>query len=304
MHNFKQIAVVGMGLIGSSLAAAFKKTNADLEITAVDKCQKSLEKAEQLGIIDQGFSEIDSNLEKADIIFLAVPVGVIAQIIKKIKNTDNKKQLIVDLGSTKKEIMIQAAEILKNSNKIFIGAHPMAGSHKSGIEWHDSELFRAAPFILTPQLRENKDIKSQIDRAKNSAQKEYLEELKNLIETIGSRVYIISAEKHDHFTAYLSHLPHLLSSALVNLSDNSDFESSYLELSGSGYRDMTRIAAGSAELWQDIIASNSSNLAVVLKKYIAELEVLQHNLENNNQDKIYNFLTKAVEIQKKNSQTV
>ncbi|TDO95045.1 prephenate dehydrogenase [Halanaerobium saccharolyticum] len=290
MPNFEKIAVVGIGLIGASLAAALKKTGPDLKITAVDRSAESIKKAEKLGIIDQGFTEIKDNLKDQDLIFIAVPVAAVPAVIREIKEGSDSQQLLVDAGSTKKEIMLQAAQILEDSSKIFIGGHPMAGSHKSGIDWHDPELFKEAPFILTPWL----DGEQQ-----GEEKKELLQQLKVLIEKIGARVHIISAAEHDRCTAYLSHLPHLLSSALVNLSQQKDFNSEFFELSGSGYRDMTRIAGSSPELWQDIILSNRENLAELIEKYIAELKELQQDLENNDQEKVYNFLARAAEIKNK-----
>jgi len=308
MPKFEKIAVVGVGLIGASLAAALKKFDPILKITAVDRSAESVKKAEKLGIIDQGFTEIKDNLKDADLIFIAVPVPAVPAVIKKIKEGSNNQQLLVDAGSTKKEIMLQAAEILKGSQKIFIGGHPMAGSHKSGIDWHDPDLFVDAPFILTPWMQEENQLSGNNLTAeelkKNSAlESELLQQLKALIEKIGARIYIISAAEHDRCTAYLSHLPHLLSSALVNLSQQQDFNSDFLKLSGSGYRDMTRIAGSSAELWQDIILSNRKNLVELIEKYILELKELQSDLENNEQDKIYKFLARAAEIKNKTTKS-
>jgi len=298
MPEFKKIAVVGVGLIGASLAAALKKSDPKLEITAVDRSAETIKKAKKLGIIDRGFSEIADNLKDQDLIFIAVPVAAIPTVIRKIKEGGESQQLLVDAGSTKKEVMIQAAEILKDSQKIFIGGHPMAGSHKSGIDWHNSELFKGAPFILTPWLEEQQEISEQkLEKSSELSLKlELLRQLEDLIEKIGARVHIISAAEHDHCTAYLSHLPHLLSSALVNLSQQQNFKGEFFELSGSGYRDMTRIAGSSAELWQDIILSNRDNLAELIGNYINELKELKKDLENNDQNKIYKFLAKAAEI--------
>lgn len=308
MPKFEKIAVVGIGLIGASLAAALKKSDPALTITAVDRSAESIKKAEKLGIIDQGFTEIKDNLKDQDLIFIAVPVAAIPMVIKEIKEGSESRQLLVDAGSTKKEIMQQAAEILKGSQKIFIGGHPMAGSHKSGIDWHDPELFLDAPFILTPRLESEKKPAAGDLRAVTSAnsltlEDDLLQQLKFLIEKIGARVHIISAAEHDRCTAYLSHLPHLLSSALVNLSEEQDFNSEFFELSGSGYRDMTRIAGSSAELWQDIILSNRKNLAELIAKYIEELKELQVDLENDDEAKIYSFLARAAEIKNKTTES-
>ncbi|MFW5749812.1 MAG: prephenate dehydrogenase [Halanaerobium sp.] len=305
MPKFEKIAVVGIGLIGASLAAALKKSDPELKITAVDRCAETIKKAEKMGIIDQGFTEIESNLEAQDLIFIAVPVAAISRVLGEIKEGGSSRQLLVDAGSTKKEVMQQAAEILKDSQKIFIGGHPMAGSHKSGIDWHDPELFKDAPFILTPwldqkQQKEEKNLQSAKNNRQNLIQKnKLLQQLIELVEKIGARVYLISAAEHDRCTAYLSHLPHLLSSALVNLSQQQNFKDEFFELSGGGYRDMTRIAGSSAELWQDIILSNRKNLAEMIGNYIDELKELQQDLENNEQDKIYKFLAEAAEIKAK-----
>jgi prephenate dehydrogenase len=305
MPKFKKIAVVGIGLIGASLASALKESDPEIEITAIDRNAESIKKAEKLKIIDQGFTEIKDNLKDRDLIFIAVPVAAIPSVIRKIKIGSKNKQLLVDAGSTKKEIMLQAEEILTGTEKIFIGGHPMAGSHKSGLDWHKSNLFEDAPFILTPWIKKSKSLLSIEAALKKSAIKEdLLGQLRQLIENLGAKVHIISAEEHDRCTAYLSHLPHLLSSALVNLSSEKDFDSSFLELSGSGYKDMTRIAGSSPELWQDIIISNRTNLAELISKYIAELKELQLNLENNEENKIYDFLASAAEIKNKNKEKI
>jgi prephenate dehydrogenase len=297
MPKCKNAAVVGVGLIGASLAAALKKSDPEIKITAVDRCAATIEKAERLGIIDQGFTDIKNNLKDAELIFIAVPVAAIPSVIRKIKAGSDGKQILVDAGSTKKEIMLQAQEILKGTKKIFIGGHPMAGSHKSGLDWHQVDLFKDAPFILTPWIKESRSFLS-IKEALNdlAVDEKMLQQLTELIKNLGAKVHIISAEEHDRCTAYLSHLPHLLSSALVNLSSRKDFESSFLELSGSGYRDMTRIAGSSPDLWQDIIISNRKNLAELVSEYRTELKELQFNLENNEKNKIYKFLARAAEI--------
>jgi len=300
MLKFKKIAVVGIGLIGASLAAALKESDSEIEITAVDRSAESIRKAEKLAIIDQGFTEIKDNLKDCDLIFIAVPVAAIASVIKKIKAGSQNRQLLVDLGSTKKEIMQQAAKILTGTEKIFIGGHPMAGSHKSGLDWHQADLFKNAPFIITPWIQAGKSSLPLKQALKDSGVKvELLNQLQELIEKIGARVHIISAEEHDRCTAYLSHLPHLLSSALVNLSSEKEFADEFLELSGSGYRDMTRIAGSSPKLWQDIIISNRENIAELIADYIIELKELQSNLENNEAAKIFKFLAVAAEIKNK-----
>lgn len=309
MLKFKKAAVIGIGLIGASLAAALKKAEAELEILAVDQNEASIEKAANLGIIDSGFTEINDNLAEAEIIFIAVPVASIAELLFEIKELSPKKQIIVDTGSTKKEVMTAAGDILQSSEKIFIGGHPMAGSHNSGIDWYNPDLFQQSPFILCPWINEEekkrsknqlnfnfKNLKAFNSEVKLLEKKAALKATKNLLNKIGAKIYFISAEEHDRCIAYLSHLPHLLSSALVNLSEENFFKKDLFSLAGGGYQDMTRIAGSSAELWRDILMTNSENLSILIEKYIAELKELQTNLKNNRKEEVYNFLTAAAEI--------
>ncbi|RQD78174.1 MAG: prephenate dehydrogenase [Halanaerobium sp. MSAO_Bac5] len=304
MPSFKKIAVVGVGLIGASLAAAFKKYLENVKVLAVDKDKEVIKKAEELAIIDRGFTEIAANLNQADLIFIAVPVAKIGTVVREIAENSSQSQLIVDAGSTKKAVMLEAREILKNNPQRFIGGHPMAGSHNSGIDWHQADLFIDAPFILTPMLEapaletELCTQKEGILKALSSREKEDLKVLEEIIEKIGAKSYLMSAEAHDHKTAFVSHLPHLLSSGLVNLIEQQQNKGDFLELSGSGFKDMTRIAGGSAELWQDIILSNKANIIQALDEYQQLLGELKTALKAGEQQKIYDFLARAAELKK------
>ena len=301
MPKFNTIAVVGVGLIGASLAAAFKKLDSDIKLLGVDRDRSSIRKAEDLKIIDQGFTEIKDNLKEADLIFIAVPVSKIEGVIKQIDQGSSRKQLLVDAGSTKVEVIEAAERILAESSKTFIGAHPMAGSHNSGIDWHNSELFEGAPFILTPVIKNAQENMGaeQILAELSKEKREQLLELKKLVKAIGAKCYILSAEEHDKCTALLSHLPHLLSSALVNLLAEKDDYKSLNRLSGSGFRDMTRIAGSSAELWEDIILSNRKNLVQLIDQYIGELNQLKAELDDNKRREVFKFLDKAAKTKRK-----
>ncbi len=301
MPKFNTIAVVGVGLIGASLAAAFKKLDSDIKLLGVDRDRSSIRKAEDLKIIDQGFTEIKDNLKEADLIFIAVPVSKIEGVIKQIDQGSSRKQILVDAGSTKVEVIEAAERILAESSKTFIGAHPMAGSHNSGIDWHDSELFEGAPFILTPVIKNAQENMGaeQILAELSKEKREQLLELKKLVKAIGAKCYILSAEEHDKCTALLSHLPHLLSSALVNLLAEKDDYKALNRLSGSGFRDMTRIAGSSAELWEDIILSNRKNLVQLIDQYIGELNQLKAELDDNKRREVFKFLDKAAKTKRK-----
>ena len=305
MPRLKKIAVVGVGLIGASLAAALKKYLENVKVLAVDKDKEVIKKAEKLKIIDRGYTEIAANLNEAELVFIAVPVAKIGAVVEELADPSLKSQLIVDAGSTKKAVMLEAREILKNSSQRFIGGHPMAGSHKSGIDWHQADLFLDAPFILTPVIENSggkalnqSQSETEILSSLSSREKKDLETLKEIIEKIGAKSYLMSAESHDCRTAFVSHLPHLLSSGLVNLIAQQQNRSEFLELAGSGFEDMTRIAGGSPELWQDIILSNRENIIKALREYQQLLEEIKSSLEADEQQKLYNFLARAAEIKK------
>ncbi|WP_245750903.1 prephenate dehydrogenase [Halanaerobium salsuginis] len=308
MLNFKKIAVVGLGLIGASLAAALKEINPTLTIIGIDNKETTLKTALNRGFIDTGYLEISKEVLTAELIFIAVPVASIGSIIAEIEALGSADQLLVDLGSTKVEVMKQAAEILAASSRVFIGGHPMAGSDKSGIKAVNQDLFKNAAFILTPGAHLAEEDKSHSEQispiSKNDlslsaekliinqlsqVEKDYLTDLKELIIELGARPYILRAVTHDQWTAYLSHFPHLLSASLVNLVP----EANILELAGSGYQDMTRIAGSSPELWLDIIFSNRINLIELLTAYQKELADLKKLLVDSDQTQILEFLKTA-----------
>lgn len=281
MREFKEIAIIGVGLIGGSLAAAFRKRAICEKIIGIDVNKEHLIKAEKMNIIDKGYLEIGDNLKNSDLIIIAAPVAKILTILDELKGEGQKKQIIIDVGSTKKEIVKKAEKIFSQKNKkVFIGAHPMAGSEKSGVEFADPDLFQNAPFILTPDSKTDRD---SVDR------------VKKVLNKLGSRIYIITAEEHDRCAALLSHLPHLLSAVLLNTVSRDRENEKLNKLAGSGFHDMTRIAGGSPQLWQDIFWTNKDNLKNVLEKYISELEKIKESLNSEDKDGLYYLLKEAAD---------
>lgn len=281
MKKFSETAVLGVGLIGGSLAAAFRKKSISEKIIGIDIDEENLIRAKKMNIIDEGYTEIGDNLTNSDLIILAAPISNILDILDKLPYSGEKQQIIIDTGSTKKEILKKAEnKFLGQKNRFFIGGHPMAGSEKSGVKFADPELFVEAPFILTPAA----DTESKI-----------VEKIKNVLKKIGSRVYIIDAVEHDRCAAVLSHLPHLVSAVLLNTVCSEREKEKLYRLAGSGFHDMTRIAGGSPELWQDIFWTNRDNLEDVLGKYIKNLETIKENLNSNDKNGVYKILKEAAE---------
>ncbi|AFZ83732.1 prephenate dehydrogenase [Candidatus Kinetoplastibacterium blastocrithidii TCC012E] len=246
LDSLSTVTIVGVGLIGGSFALAVRKAGFVKNIIGVGRNKNSLMRACDLGIIDD-FMTIDEATKKSDLILLSTPVGFLSDLLKSIKPFLGDNTIITDVGSTKLEVINIATSILGEKVSQFIPGHPIAGLEKSGPDAASDNLFRGQNTILTPlDNNSNKDI----------------ELISHAWKLCGSNVIFMSAKNHDHLLASISHIPHFLSvmyMAQVASSEDSDLR---LKLAGSGFRDFTRISAGSVEMWLDIFFSN--------KKFIKE----------------------------------
>ena len=260
--RIKRIAIVGLGLIGGSLAMALKINS--YYIVGITRKSETLAVAQREKAIDIGFNELDEeSIKDVDLIILAPPLAVIPQYLEKIAKVVKGEIIVTDAGSTKLEICNIAKKILPK-NITFVGGHPMAGTENAGFLSAQISLFKKCAWILTP-----------IDESSKS--KIAVEALKNLYEKIGSIPLIASPEKHDKAVALVSHLPLLASVGLCQLVRNmSDLELQGLAslIASSGYRDMTRIGGGNPEMNSDLITTNYSQVVSLLQNYTKELELL------------------------------
>lgn len=260
------IGIIGLGLIGGSLAKALKSKATNINIIAFDKDIKSLEDAKNDKNIDQYTTAINSSFENCDIVFLCTPVNISISYIKKISEIVNEDCLITDVSSSKGEIFNETNKI-KNIN--FIGGHPMTGSEQSGYKSSKTTLFENAFYIVTPS--ENiTEIKLNI--------------LKEIIQKIGAIYVELSAEEHDKCVAIISHMPHIIASCLVNFVKDQDNSDQILKtLSAGGFKDITRIASSSGELWHSIILSNREYVSNNLKLFIYELKKICDIIDDDEQ---------------------
>ncbi len=284
MVLFNQITIIGIGLIGGSLASAIKEADICKKIVGVDINPDSLKIALKRGIIDDGFEDINKGISNADLIIIAVPVGEASNILEELKLHAPKNCLLVDVGSTKEKIINKAKEIMKERPDLsFIGGHPMTGSEKWGVRWSSSDLFQNSPFILVPINLE--DYRS--DRLSNFVE---------LLNGIGASVRILGEKEHDWKVGYISHLPHLVSSAMVNLiAQNDDYEQ-ILELAGGGFKDTTRIAGSNSKMWVDICLSNQEKLEQILHEFIDEISQLKLLLSREDKQGLLDYFNRASKI--------
>ncbi len=262
---FREIAIVGVGLIGGSLGLALKRKGYKGVLTGVDTAEV-LALALQRGAIDKGYepAAIAEALAGADLVFLCTPVSGILQHLQSIGAYVRPGTLITDVGSTKRKI-VETANIHLPSQCDFIGGHPMAGSEFKGMEAADAFLFENTTWVLTPAKPMREEQRKAIGE---------------LVEMTGALVLLISPHLHDEIAAAVSHLPQMAAIALMSLAAQRQTESShFLKMAAGGFRDMTRIASSPFSVWEDIMATNYDMIGSYINAYIEELKRVKTALD-------------------------
>ena len=263
-----QVTIIGTGLIGASLALAFKRSGFMGRIVGCDHTPV-LERARECGAIDHGTTHVADSVHGSDVVVLATPVLSIMDFITRIGPAIGPKTLLTDVGSTKSEIMARATAVFgTNVGARFLGGHPMAGKEQSGIEYADATLFDGAAWFVTTTPDQNLNAGLHGD---------YLE----WIERIGARLATIDAGEHDKLCAWISHLPQMISTALAaTLVDEYGEEAPLLDAGGRALREMTRISSSPYSMWRDIAVTNKSNIADALLKVEQRLAHIRENLDS------------------------
>ncbi|MDO8263150.1 MAG: prephenate dehydrogenase/arogenate dehydrogenase family protein [Gallionella sp.] len=254
--QFNKIVIFGTGLIGGSFALALRKAKAVGEVVGFGRSETTLQQARQLGIIDRVGQDVAAEVGDADLVLLATPVGQMAELMARIAPHLGAHTLVTDGGSTKSDVVAAARANLRDKIAQFIPAHPIAGAEKSGAGAALADLYQGRKVVLTPLPENSKDAVTRVRRA---------------WELCGAVVSELTAQQHDAVFAAVSHLPHLLSFALVHDLAQRDNRDLLLSFAASGFRDFTRIAASSPEMWRDICLANREALLHELQIYIAEL---------------------------------
>ncbi len=271
------LAVVGVGLIGGSFAAALRSAGAVERVLGVGRSRRSLQEAQELGLIDAAVS-LEQAAAEADCILLSVPVGTTQPVLEALRPHLRDDTLITDAGSTKVNVVQAARAALGERVGQFIPGHPIAGAEKGGPAAASAELYQGRTTILTPLDENSVEGRLAITR---------------LWETCGARVITMEPDVHDVVLASVSHVPHLLSSVYmwqVAAAENSDLR---MELAGSGFRDFTRIAAGSPEMWRDIFLANRDAVLSEIAEVRAALDRAEQALQAEDADKLQDFLERA-----------
>ncbi|MFP4162692.1 MAG: prephenate dehydrogenase/arogenate dehydrogenase family protein [Chitinispirillaceae bacterium] len=282
-YSPKTITIYSVGLLGGSIGAALKKTGFKGKIIGLSS-EANLNTARELNLIDEGYpyQSLAEVIKETDLLILCSPILTILRTIENLGKMDLPEHLIIsDVGSTKKEIM-QAARKHLPSSVHFIGGHPMAGSEKSGPSASDPYLFENAIYVLTPP------------EGKPDSRDEGLSEF--LKHHLGCRHFFLDPELHDRIAAAVSHVPHILASALVLAAGKQENEiEGTLSLAAGGFRDMTRIASAPYSMWHDILVTNKTAITPLLESFIDTLSEIKRDLL---EDSLQEAFEKAREIRK------
>ncbi|WP_435626397.1 prephenate dehydrogenase [Candidatus Ferrigenium straubiae] len=279
--QFKKIVIFGVGLIGGSFALALRKAAAVREVVGFGRSTATLQEARRLGILDRIGEDAVREVADADIVLLATPVGQMAELMARIAPHLGAHTLVTDGGSTKGDVVAAARANLGNRIAQFVPAHPIAGAEKSGAAAALADLYVDKKVVLTP-LPENST--------------EAVARVRQAWELCGAVVSELTPEQHDGVFAAVSHLPHLLSFALVHDLAQRDNRDLLLSFAASGFRDFTRIAASSPEMWRDICLANREALLVELRRYADELYVLFQALEQHDAAKLEEVFSEARKV--------
>ncbi|MFC0043424.1 prephenate dehydrogenase [Metabacillus iocasae] len=275
----KRVLIIGLGLIGGSLALNIKNTYTEATLVGYDINNQQLQLANTLTVIDEIAPSLQEGAEQADFIFIAVPVAQAEQIIEQLATYSLKSDVIItDVGSTKEQI-IKKAELLTNKGWQFIGGHPMAGSHKSGVTAARGHLFENAMYVLTPT---------------ETVTDEALKQLKLLLEGTKANLIVLSPKEHDKLVGVISHFPHIIAASLVHQAEHYQEENELVkQLAAGGFRDITRIASSSPTMWRDILLHNHDSLLHMFEHWFKEMEHVREMIKQKDASKIYDYFVKA-----------
>jgi len=262
---FKQLGLIGCGLMGGSFALAMKQAGLVDRVIGYSKSPSTTEKAKQLGVIDQAAESALLAVSGADVVLLAVPVAATESTFKAIRHLVSPGTLFMDVGSTKRDVVDAARRALKDRIGAFVPAHPIAGKELSGVQHADAQLYREQQVILTPLPQ---------------TRPELVEKARALWGALGARVRVMTPEAHDAAFAAVSHFPHLLAFAYFTGILQQEQAEEFLRLAGPGFRDFTRIAASDPAMWRDVLIANREEILKQSEFFRGALGVLEQTLRD------------------------
>lgn len=274
----KQITVIGVGLIGGSLARALREANVVNAIVGCGQNKDQLQKAIDLGVIDKYETDVGKAVTGSQLIVVAVPVGAMQGVFNKIKESASDDAIITDVGSTKGSVIEAARNAYGDIPSQLVPGHPIAGTEKSGVDASFSGLFHGRRVVLTPLHNTSKDA---------------IRVVTDMWLATGATVSQMDPNHHDEVLAATSHLPHLLAFALVDTLAALDEKVEIFQYAAGGFKDFTRIASSHPQMWHDICVNNRDAILPILERFHADLAKLTEAIQKNDSQYILDVFTRA-----------
>ncbi len=274
----RRVTIIGVGLIGGSFALAMRRAVPDICVTGVDRDEINLATARHLGVLDQVVQDVASAVAEAELVLLAVPVRQLAAVLSQVWATLPAGAVVTDVGSTKASVWQAAQATMGASLARFVPGHPIAGAEQSGVRAARADLFQGCSVVLTPTSVCDEQARGVVQQC---------------WEACGAKVELMSVQRHDAIFGVVSHLPHLLSFALVyDIATRVD-AASFFRFAAGGFRDFTRIAASNPEMWRDISLANRTVLLSEIERYREQLDLLTELLQQEDESGLESFFKVA-----------
>ena len=274
----EKVTLIGLGLLGGSIGLALRKRRLAKSVVGYARRQATIAEAKACGAVDDATSDLRQAVAQAGLIILCTPVGAMPALAETFLPHCRKGVLLTDVGSVKNEAARRLSPLAQRHSAVFVGSHPMAGSEKTGVSHASASLFKEAVCVVTP-----------LPETPQAATEEIVEFWRSL----GGRVMEMDPARHDKIVSRTSHLPHVVASILARDVLDAKADAMQGRLCASGFRDATRIAAGNAAIWKDILAQNSDNIADALDRYIKGLSQFRRMLREGDSERIADFLEEA-----------
>lgn len=276
--HWKQLTLVGVGLLGGSLGLAVKRRRLAGRVVGYVRRPASIKECRAAGAVDEATTDLLKAVADADLVVLCSPIAQMKPLATRMLPALKPGVVVTDVGSVKASVVRELEHLIARAGGYFVGSHPMAGGEKMGVASARPELFEGAACVITPTPKTNRDA---------------LRQVRQLWEALGTQVLRLTPAAHDELVSRSSHLPHVLAAELANFVLNPKHPREQALLCANGFRDTTRIASGSPEMWRDIALANRKNLSASLGSFIKDLEKFRRSLTRGDEAAIRKFFEQA-----------
>lgn len=276
--RWNKITLVGVGLLGGSLGLAIKRRRLAREVAGYVRRDTSVRECADAGAVDFATTDLLAAVWNADLVILCTPIAQMPPLVKRLLPALKRGAIVTDVGSAKSSVVKKLESRIARAGACFVGSHPMAGTERTGVSAAQEDLFESAICVVTPTRRTDPAALKKIERFWKS---------------VGSQVMKLSPEDHDLLVSRSSHLPHIVAAALVNLVLSPSLPEEQQALCANGFRDTTRVASGSPEMWRDIALANRTHLRVILDDFVRQLQRVQALLREADADHLVQFFETA-----------